>query len=59
MGFASPHSLNRHRPMTPTLPRLETELSERLGTSVKIDCDTDGQGHLVVTFANLEILEEC
>lgn len=41
----------------PDLACLETELSERLGTSVKIDCDTDGQGHLVVTFANLEILE--
>ena len=41
----------------PDLVRLETELSERFGTSVKIDHDRDGSGHLVVTFANIEILE--
>ena len=41
----------------PDLACLEIELSERLGTSVKIDHDRDGSGHLVVTFANIEILE--
>ncbi len=41
----------------PDLVRLETELSERFGTRVTIAYGSDGQGRLVVEFANLEILE--
>jgi ParB family chromosome partitioning protein len=43
--------------MDPNLARLETELAERLGTRVTIDCGADGQGRLIIDFADLEILE--
>ena len=41
----------------PDLARLEADLAEWLGTRVTIDCGADGQGRLIVEFADLEILE--
>ena len=41
----------------PDRVRLETDLAERLGTRVIIDCGADGRGRLIVEFADLEILQ--
>ena len=41
----------------PNRARLEADLAEWLGTRVTIDCGGDGQGRLVIEFADLEILE--
>ena len=41
----------------PDRARLEADLAERLGTRVTVTCGADGQGQLIVEFADLEILE--
>ena len=41
----------------PDLARLETELSERLGTRVTVGCGAGGGGRLVIDFADPDILE--
>jgi ParB family chromosome partitioning protein len=41
----------------PNLVRLETDLANQLGTRVTVTFSADGQGQLIVDFANLEILD--
>lgn len=41
----------------PDLVRLETDLANQLGTRVTVTFSADGQGQLIVDFANLEILD--